>query len=133
MGRPTSNDHRRLKLEAWLLREQSSRFLPFLTPDEKRVIAAFVGAPDARGSRRMTSGDAEEAGRAREVLRLSPTSTAEEILWARLAAHVAAVVVSSGRTSPTALFSDMALRPDILHQGNGGVVDKGRRRAGFYS
>lgn len=120
-----------LLLEAWLLHEPSTQQhdaspLAFLSPVERRLVATVIGgdcvatakAPaidEPPGPNR--EGDIREARVARSWLRLGPDSSADEVLWARLAVHVAAAAISADSTSPMAIIFDILFRPEDLRQG----------------
>lgn len=56
---------------------------------------------------------------ARDFINLTPESSAEDVLWARLAVHAVAAIISADNGSPMALFTDFLSDPDRLSGGEG--------------
>lgn len=123
LGRQDDLSETCLRLEQWLLDETTSRSLSFLKTTERRIVAAFIGHSRGRGgvgswfTTLLFSDRKEEGAGAQNSLCLRPDSTLDEILRARLAAHVAAAFVSARPTSPMAFFSVVATTPELLREG----------------
>ncbi|KNC55646.1 uncharacterized protein AMSG_01915 [Thecamonas trahens ATCC 50062] len=106
---------RKVALEAWL---ESSPGLQAVASSQERALVAFFArggvTGDKNGAGASSSSPASAGGVAAAMLAVNPESSPEELLQARVVAHVAVAALAAHAHAPMALLKTMLLEPGAI-------------------